>query len=123
MESVRSGDAAIRRIQEEPFDLILVDWQMPRMDGVETFRALREIQEDLDAVMITGHGTPAVLSQILKEGMAGFLIKPFTLPALSATIEKVLRQRWKQRSFTSHGSNASLGGLRDGPGRTPPPIT
>jgi DNA-binding NtrC family response regulator len=67
------------------------------MDGVETFRALRKIQPDLDAIMITGQGTPQVLSQVLKEGMAGCLIKPFTLQALTSTIEKVLSQRYKKR--------------------------
>ena len=123
VESVRSGEAAIRRILNGAFDLALVDWQMPGLDGVETFRALREIQQDLDAVMITGHGTPAVLSQVLKEGMAGFLIKPFTIQALSTTIGKVLRRRWERRSFKSQGSSASLAGLREGPGRTPPATT
>jgi DNA-binding response OmpR family regulator len=90
---VRSGEAAVSKFSEEPFDLVLLDWRMPGMDGVETFRALREIRKDVNAVMITGHGTPQVLSQVIKEGMAGFLIKPFTHQALSATIEKVLRQR------------------------------
>jgi len=96
---VKSGVVAIQKIQDKPFDLALIDWSMPGLDGIETFRALREIQTDLKAIMITGHGTPRVLSQVLKEGMAGFLIKPFTLQALSATVEKVLRPHDDMRGF------------------------
>jgi DNA-binding NtrC family response regulator len=89
---VKSGVVAIQKVQERPFDLALIDWSMPVLDGIETFRALRDIQHGLKAIMITGHGTPRVLSQVLREGMEGFLIKPFTLQALSTTVQKVLRQ-------------------------------
>ena len=102
---VKSGVVAIQKMQDKPFDLALIDWSMPGLDGIETFRALREIQRDLKAIMITGHGTPRVLAQVLKEGMAGFLIKPFTLQALTTTVEKVLRQRGDASGFQSSAAN------------------
>ena len=67
----------IRHARREPYNLILVDWQMPEMDGVETARRIREIVGNASAIIIlTAYKWDDVLDEALRAGVDSFLPKP-----------------------------------------------
>ncbi|MFA7243009.1 MAG: response regulator [Sulfuricellaceae bacterium] len=83
VESVDSGAAAIRRIQEaaaqhRPFEIAFLDWQMPGMDGVETAKALKALHLDPapHLVMVTAYGREEMLKGAEAAGVTDVLIKP-----------------------------------------------
>ncbi|WP_373387612.1 response regulator [Pseudomonas alcaligenes] len=83
VETVESGKAALQRVQQavlrhEPFELILLDWQMPGMDGLETACKLRELhlQPPPHLLMATAYGREEVLAGAQRVGIEEVLLKP-----------------------------------------------
>ncbi len=85
------------RKQHENIDVVLLDLAMPGMGGRECFRALKEIDHEVKAVLCTGYGFNVVAQQLLDEGMLGFIAKPYAIEQLSDAISQALR-RGKQRA-------------------------
>ena len=77
-----SGDEAIEKVKlrharRTPYNLILVDWKMPEMDGVETTRRIREIVGNESAIIIlTAYRWDDVLEEALQAGVDSFIPKP-----------------------------------------------
>jgi len=87
-----SGGEALDRVGGESFDLILLDINMPEMDGWETLRLLRadEQLEELPVVMFSVKGELSDKVQSLKEGASGYITKPFVVDELVARVQRVL---------------------------------
>jgi PAS domain S-box-containing protein len=92
--AVDDGGEAVRRWQAESFDVVLMDLQMPDMDGLEATRRIRalaaELQKKAYIVGLTAHATPAMREECLRTGMDEVLVKPFEAAQLYAVIEKGL---------------------------------
>ncbi|MDP3815275.1 response regulator, partial [Pseudomonas sp.] len=81
--AVASGQAALSAVQQaallgQPFELLLIDWQMPGMDGIETARRVRELalQPPPHLLMVTAHGREEVWLGAHKAGVEDVLLKP-----------------------------------------------
>lgn len=70
------GASALRQVQEEKYELILLDIKMPRMDGMEVLERLMEMDSDLVVIMISGHGNIETAVEATKKGAYNFLQKP-----------------------------------------------
>jgi signal transduction histidine kinase/FixJ family two-component response regulator len=92
IETVPTGYAALERIKQQPFDLLLTDIRMPGMDGLATAQAAKQINPSLICVAMTGHGSMDTAIQALKLGIDEFLVKPFTPTELSMSIAKALEK-------------------------------
>lgn len=78
--SAYSGKEAIHKVKEGSFDLVLLDLVMPEMDGVETCKAIKEINPKTEVVLISGHPSEVEKKKdafIAAGGKDGFLRKPF----------------------------------------------
>jgi len=94
VKTVSNGETALALLEQEPFDLVLMDCMMPEMDGFEVTRRLREIEQNkaslrTPVVAVTANTAEGVQARCLAAGMDDFLAKPVHLDAL----ETVLR-RW-----------------------------
>ena len=90
VRGANSGDAAIQILRQEPFDLIVLDYKMLGMTGFDVFREARALHPNVAVVMVTGHGTPAVMEQAIRMGVTSILLKPFTSDELRAAVGKAL---------------------------------
>ncbi|RLB03410.1 MAG: hypothetical protein DRG55_00355 [Deltaproteobacteria bacterium] len=88
------GREAVERAKEEDFDLILMDVQMPEMDGLEATRAIREWERDkgrhTPIVALTAHAFEEDRRRCLEAGMDAYLSKPIKVQELFKTIEALL---------------------------------
>ncbi|MET0467291.1 MAG: response regulator transcription factor [Aeromicrobium sp.] len=75
IEDVDDGDAALERIAEEPFDVVLLDVRMPGRSGVETCGAIKETAPTTGIIMLTASDDEADLYESIKAGAAGYLLK------------------------------------------------
>jgi serine phosphatase RsbU (regulator of sigma subunit) len=96
-----SGGEALAALQQEEFDLLLIDLKMPEMDGVVLLRAALERQPDLVGIMMTGQGTIQTAVETMKAGAFDYILKPFRLAALAPVLARAmqvrqLRQRTRQ---------------------------
>ncbi|GAA3532059.1 DNA-binding response regulator [Aeromicrobium flavum] len=75
IEDVDDGDAALVRIAEEPFDVVLLDVRMPGRSGVEICGAIKETAPTTGIIMLTASDDEADLYESIKAGAAGYLLK------------------------------------------------
>src|SRR6266540_1754176 len=85
-----SGDAALKLMAEEHFDLLVTDVVMPGLDGIALAREARRRDPDLEAVAITGHDDVRLAVQAMKAGRADFLTKPVDRDELVQVCERAL---------------------------------
>ena len=114
---VENGEAAVQQVQQEDFDLVLMDMQMPVMGGLDATRAIRRLEKGSDRhqliVAMTANAMEGDRERCLEAGMDGYVSKPIRKAQLIEEIERVLtraqaRDIWKS---TSLSQPADLGEL------------
>ncbi|MEW6584650.1 MAG: response regulator, partial [Nitrospirota bacterium] len=84
-----NASAAINRIQEAPFDILLTDISMPGMKGFDLTRQAKRIRSDMAIIIMTGFIDDFSYDSAIEAGASDFIKKPFTLKELVARIEHV----------------------------------
>ncbi len=102
VDDAKNGDAALEKLRESRFDLVLLDMNMPGMGGLETCRAIRE-QSEIAIVMLTVRDNEEDTVAALDAGADDYVTKPFKTPELSARIRAALR-----RTPSTHGPSGRL---------------
>ncbi|MCL5038733.1 MAG: sigma-54 dependent transcriptional regulator [Firmicutes bacterium] len=82
------GLAALQRLEETNFHLAIFDLKMPGLEGIELLRRSRELQPDLQVIILTGHGTVATAIEAMKLGAYDFLEKPCDLAELDLLLSR-----------------------------------
>lgn len=103
----RDGLEAIHKAGVTKPDLVILDWMMPNMDGIEVCRKLRSAG-DVGILMLTAKGEDEDQVTGLDNGADDFLIKPFTLPVLLARIKAILRRKGINLQSTLRAGNLML---------------
>jgi DNA-binding response OmpR family regulator len=92
VEAVADGEAALARIDAEPFDLILLDLMLPGIDGIEVCRRLRQTRLDLPILMLTARGAEDDKVLGLRSGADDYMTKPFGMRELLARVDGFVRR-------------------------------
>lgn len=87
-----NGYDGVELVKKEPFQLILTDIKMPKMDGLEVLDNVKKIDPDIEVIMITGYGTINTAVAAIKKGAYDFVQKPFNLDEILSLIEKALEK-------------------------------
>ena len=88
-----NGYEALKKIETDSPDIVLLDIWMPGMDGIETLKEIKKIAPSLPVVMITGHGTIESAVDATKSGAYDFLEKPLSIDKIMVTINNALNFR------------------------------
>jgi len=88
VKAVNDGDAAIHALQQENFDVVVLDLKMPGMDGLTTLRNIKKLGLDTQTLILTGHGSIDSAMEATKLGAYDYLPKPCEIGELVAKIEK-----------------------------------
>jgi DNA-binding response OmpR family regulator len=87
VDTAESGVEAIRRIRELPFDVVLTDYMMPGINGLETFRKIKNLQSNIIVAMMTALRYMDDVHIGLDEGLAACFYKPFKFKEIQNFIE------------------------------------
>ena len=92
--SAESGDEAVERIRDGVPDLILLDWMLPGLSGIELTRRWRSREETarVPIIMVTARGEEEERVRGLATGADDYVVKPFSMPELVARIQALLRR-------------------------------
>lgn len=89
-----NGKEGMDRLATNPVDLIVTDWNMPEMSGVEFARAVRanDATKQIPILMVTTNAAEGDIVEALKAGVNNYVVKPFTPATIKEKIEAVLKQ-------------------------------
>ena len=114
VHAVTNGKDAIAMAQCEPFDLAIVDLKMPGMGGGEVLRALKEQQQFIEAVILTGHGSLESAVALTELGAFGYLPKPYELDKLIDTLVAAYATSLKKKFAADKEKMDRIGSAAEG---------
>lgn len=93
IEGVPSGYEAVEKINNENFDVVLLDVKMPGMDGVEVLREIKRVKPLIEVIMLTGHASVESGIEGMKLGAFDYLMKPMELDKILETIQDAYKKK------------------------------
>ncbi len=104
-----NGKEAIEQIQEQEFDLILMDIQMPVMDGIQcSWKIRHDLKSTTPILALTANAMPNDVKKYLDVGMNGFVLKPFRQHELYISIKNVLFPDMNEKNPITNGVNEKM---------------
>jgi DNA-binding NtrC family response regulator len=90
VDEAEDGPSALEKIQNNQYDVVLLDIKMPKMDGLEVLEKAREVSPDTSYIMISGHGNIETAVEATKKGAFDFISKPPDLNRLLITVRNAM---------------------------------
>ena len=108
VEVAWNGEEALLAMEQQPFDLVLLDQRMPEMDGMEVLKAIKEKWPESEVIMITGYPAVESAKQAVKLGAYDYLAKPVG-PDEVVTVANaaMLHKMWAMRGDQQTGRVAA----------------
>ena len=97
LKALESAGEGLKILKNENYDIIIADYRLPDMDGLELFKRIQESHPNAFKILITAYGSKKLLSRAREMGIHDFIEKPFT----SETIENSLSRLIKDSSATN----------------------
>jgi DNA-binding NtrC family response regulator len=93
IDAARDGLEALSMVNENGYDVLILDIKMPRMDGIEVLRRVKEARPDVDVIMVTGLHEIETAVQAMKLGAFDYLPKPFDPEELELVVARAFERR------------------------------
>ena len=97
LEAVRDGLEALRKIETNDYDVVILDIMMPKIDGLEVLQKVKEMHPDIDIIMITGLSQIETAVRAMKLGAFDYLPKPFDPDELKLVVQRAFERRQLQK--------------------------
>jgi len=94
IQEADDGESAIAMLRTLPFDLVVTDWNMPNMTGIDLLRAIRaeEALKGLPVLMVTAENNRDQIIAAAQAGVNGYIVKPFTAITLKEKLGKIFER-------------------------------
>lgn len=83
-----NGQEAFDLFVAEPYDLVVTDWNMPEMNGLELVTSIRELGSEVPIIMVTTEGQRGQVVRAVQAGVTDYLVKPFENEQLRGKLDK-----------------------------------
>src|SRR5687767_5636018 len=107
-----NGQQALDLVLDGNIDVLVTDLRLPVMDGVELLKRAKATDQEIEVILITGHGTVEVAVEAIKEGAYDFITKPVKKTQLLHAVEKASERQYLQRENKELRSQLSQNGVR-----------
>jgi len=98
-QEANNGKTGLKLALESPFDLIITDYKMEGLDGLEVLKQIKQKSNDSEVIIVTAYGTIDLAIQAMKEGAADLITKPFSHDELQVKVEKTLGRIQERREL------------------------
>lgn len=89
-QHAQDGEEALAKLDSENYDMVFTDLRMPKMDGIDLLKAIKEHHPDLPVVVITGYSLGETQNLLLSRQADGFLNKPFKVNDIQELLSRLL---------------------------------
>jgi two-component system chemotaxis response regulator CheY len=92
IDEAEDGVQALNKLKAKPYGLIVSDWNMPNMEGIDLLRNIRKEPEPLKNIpflMVTAEAEKEKVIEAIKAGVDNYIVKPFTAEVLKEKLEKI----------------------------------
>jgi len=93
VEAAHGGREALRKVQENSYDVIILDIMMPDMGGLEVLRRVKETHPEVDVIVVTGLPQKSIMAEAKKLGACDCVSKPFEPDELKLIVQRALGRR------------------------------
>ncbi len=93
VEGVLTAHAALEKVAQTKYDIVVTDWKMPGIDGMELIARVKELQPDVRIIMITGYSSVDSAVKAMSIGAFDYISKPFAPKDIALAVEKALRDK------------------------------
>lgn len=90
VEAVYTGPEALEQMRFGSFDLVILDWQLPGMNGIDVLKSYRDEGGKMPVLMLTGRTEQKEIQALMTAGATDYMAKPFNLKDLSARVEALV---------------------------------
>ena len=107
-----NGQQALDMVLQDGIDILVTDLRLPVLDGVELLKRTKAADQEIEVILITGHGTVEVAVEAIKEGAYDFITKPVKKAQLLHAVEKASERQYLSRENKELRSQLNQGGSR-----------
>ena len=93
VETAKNGKEAVEQLKRAKFNLVLTDWVMPEMDGLELLGYVKSQYPDISVIMVTLKASSESKTEVLELGAEGLLSKPYTKDQLLTIVSESLKKK------------------------------
>ena len=108
VEAVEDAEAALNRIKEDSFNLLITDLKMPRISGMDVLREIKNVNPYMEVIIITGYPTIESAVESVKKGAFDFICKPFNLEQMKIAVGRCLEKQKFSINYVKLGELATL---------------
>jgi DNA-binding response OmpR family regulator len=90
VEAVYTGPEALEQMRFGTYDIVVLDWQLPGMNGIDVLRSYRSEGGKTPVLMLTGRTEAKEIKSLMDAGATDYMAKPFNLKELSARVEQIV---------------------------------
>ncbi|MBW2061107.1 MAG: sigma-54-dependent Fis family transcriptional regulator [Deltaproteobacteria bacterium] len=105
----QDGKEALGKFKANPFEIVITDVRMPRMDGMELLSRIKQSSSQTPVIIITGHGTVDNAVKAMRDGAFDYILKPLSMEVLKETINQALNAAQTSASKIMNRETNSLG--------------
>ena len=91
VEQAADGQEAVNAAKNADFDLVLMDWNMPNMLGIDALKEIRALGKTMPIIMVTTEAEKSRVVEAIKAGASNYIVKPFEPSTIVAKIQDVLK--------------------------------
>ena len=93
------AETGLKKIKQQPFDLILLDIQLPGISGIEAISKFKEIDPSIVILMITAHSSKEMAIEAIKRGAYDYFVKPYKMEEMEIVVRRSLERRQLERDL------------------------
>lgn len=98
VQAFGDGESAVAALKKGDFDLAFIDYKLPGIDGIEVLRRIKEIDADLEVVIVTAYASETSHANAITLGALEYLRKPFLMEEIYELVERGLRKKRAKRT-------------------------